>query len=175
VKRGRLILAGAAAAALIAVPTVWYYGSPWWTLWRMREAARAGDLPTLLSYADRPTLVARATARAKAAWGSVLTMKLGDGEEVRRFVDLARRRLNSAERDSAIGPRDLIGWLSEIQVRRGGLGGYRTRDQDPIVVHSGLDRFDLRDRRHGGDNGPVLGFRRHGLGWKLEDVRLGQQ
>jgi Protein of unknown function (DUF2939) len=174
-RRRKVILAVAAAAALITVPAAWYYGSPWWTLWRMREAARAGDLAALLAYADRPTLVARETARAKVLWGSVLTTKLGDGEQARRFLDLAVRKLRSVDRDSAFWPNDLTGWFGAVPVRWGGLGGYRTRDYDPIVLHRGLDRFELRDRRATGENGPVLYFRRHGLGWKLEDVRWGRQ
>jgi hypothetical protein len=173
-KRKRLALA-AVAAALLAVPPGWYYGSPWWTLWRMREAARAGNFATVLSYADRPTLVARAAARTKAVWGSVLTMKLGDGESDRRLVDLARRTLGRADREAAVWPPDLTEWLVEMPVRWGGLGGYRTRTYDPVVLRHGLDRFEVRDRLASADYGPVLYFRRHGLGWKLEDVRWGQQ
>jgi len=141
----------------------------------MREAARAGDLATVLSYADRPTLVARAATRTKTSWGSVLALKLGDSERDRRFVELARRRLRSADRDSAVWPPDLTAWLGEIPVRWGGLGGNRTRSYDPVVIHRGLDRFELRDRLASGENGPVLYFGRHGLGWKLEDVCWGQQ
>jgi hypothetical protein len=175
VTRRRLILAATAAAALIALPAAWYYGSPWWTLWRMREAARAGDRATLLAYADRPTLAAREAARAKAFWGSVLAIKAGDSDRERRLADLARRRLRSADRDSGVWPPDLTGWFGDIPVRWGGLGGYRTRRYEPVIVHYGLDRFELRDRLASSENGPVLYFRRHGLGWKLEDVRWGQQ
>jgi hypothetical protein len=154
-RRRRLILVGIAAAALIAAPAAWYYGSPWWTLWRMREAAQAGDLATLL--------------------GSVLTMALADSHNARRLVAYAKRKLAEVERSSGDSPADLTGWLAEVPVRWGGLGGYRTKDNDPIVIHHGLDRFDLRDRRASEENGPVLSFRRHGLGWKLEDAQWGQQ
>lgn len=174
-KRARLIGAGIAVAALIAAPATWYHGSPWWTLWRMREAAQAGDIRALAAYIDQPTLAAREKARARALWGSALTTPLGDSDNARRFVALAGRKLEEVEREAAAGPTELAGWLAEIPVRWGGLGGYRTKDQDPVVVRHGPGRFDLRDRRHSGENGPVLGFRRHGLGWKLEDVRRGRQ
>jgi hypothetical protein len=173
-KRGRLILAGSAAALLVAAAG-WYYGSPWRTLWRMREAARAGDLATVASYVDAPVVAARTKARARSFFGSVLTTPLGDNERARRFVAFARRKLAEVERWSGDSPADLLGWLAEVPVRRGGFGGYRTRDQDPVVVHHGLDRFELRDRRASEENGPALAFRRHGLRWKLEDVRWGQQ
>lgn len=173
-KRGTLILASAAAALLMSAAG-WYYGSPWWTLWQMREAARARDLATFSSYVDKPALAARTKARARSLLGSVLTAPPGDREDARRFVDFARRKLAELERQSGDSPADLLGWLAKVPVRRGGFGGYRTKDQDPVVIHHGLDRFELRDRRSGGKNGPVLSFRRHGLGWKLDDVRWGQQ
>jgi hypothetical protein len=174
-RRKRLILAGAAAAALIAAPAIWYYGSPWWTLWRMREAARARDLATFASYVDQPALAARMKARARAGLESTLTTTLRDGENTRRLLAWARRKLAEVKHWDGDSPGDLLGWTAEVPVRWGGLGGYRTRDQDPVVIHHGLDRFDLRDRRRSGENGPILTFRRHGLGWKLEDVRWGRQ
>lgn len=173
-KRPRLILAAIMAALLVSAAG-WYYGSPWWTLWQMREAARARDLATFTSYVDAPALAARTKARARSLLGSVLTTPLGDSQSARRFVDLARRKLAELERRSGDSPADLLDWLAEVPVRRGGFGGYRTKDQDPVVIHHGLDRFELRDRRFSEENGPVLSFRRHGLGWKLEDVRWGQQ
>jgi hypothetical protein len=141
----------------------------------MREAARAGDLAAFASYVDRPALAARTKARARTLFGSVLAMPLADTGNSRRFVAFARRKLAELERQSGNSPSDLLGWLAEMPVRRGGLGGCRTRDRDPVVVHHGLDRFDLRDRRASAENGPALTFRRHGLGWKLEDARWGQQ
>ena len=53
-----------AAIALIALLLAgWWFGSPWWTLWRMREAAEAGDSGTLASYIDFPAV--RASTRAQ--------------------------------------------------------------------------------------------------------------
>jgi hypothetical protein len=174
-RRGRLILVGAAAAALIAAPAAWYYGSPWWALWRMREAARAGDLATFAAYVDRPALAARTKARARAGLEATLATPLRDSENMRRFLAFARRKLAEVKHWDGDSPADLLGWAAEVPVRWGGLGGYRTRNYDPVVIHHGLDRFELRDRRSSEENGPVLSFRRHGLGWKLEDVRWGQQ
>jgi hypothetical protein len=171
-QRGRL---GLTAAALLAAGAGWYYGSPWWTLWRMREAARAGDVANFSTYVDAPALAERTKARARTRLGSVLTTALDDSDNSRRFVALARRRLAELERRGGDAPAGLLGWLSEMPVRRGGLGGYRTRNYDPVVIRHGLDRFDLRDRRASVEYGPVLSFRRHGLGWKLEDAQWGQQ
>lgn len=167
-------MALAAAAALIAAAGGWYWASPWWTLWRMREAARARDVAALASYIDRAAVAARSKARARAFWRSVPTAPRG-GTESPRFVELARSRLAEIERDPGVGPADLFDWLVAIPVRRGGLGAYRTRDYDPVVIRHGFDRFELRERGASLKYGPLLTFRRHGLGWKLEDARWGQQ
>lgn len=173
--RRKLSLAAAAAAALVALPAGWYFGSPWWTLWRMREAARAGDLATFASHVDRPVLAARSKAQARIWLESILTTPLGDSESAQRLRAFALRRLAEMERWGGDSPADFTRWLAEVPVRWGGLGGYRTRDYDPVIVHYGLDRLDLRDRRARDELGPVLSFRRHGLGWKLEEGRFGQQ
>jgi hypothetical protein len=55
-----LVLAGVLA---LLVTAGWWFGSPWWTLWRMREAARAGDSAALAAYVDFPAL--RASMRAQ--------------------------------------------------------------------------------------------------------------
>ena len=160
----------AAAALLIAAAAAWYLGSPWWTLWRMREAARAGDVGAVAVYIDRPALAARAKARAKAELRSILAEGLADTASSRRLVALARRRLAELDREAALDPAALLGWLAQIPIAPGSRRSY-----DPVVTRHGLDRFEVRDRGASVENGPLLGFRRHGLSWKLEEVRWGQQ
>ena len=49
-KRRGIVVAG--CAIIIVAAAGWYWGSPWWTLYRMREAARAGDAEVLARYVD---------------------------------------------------------------------------------------------------------------------------
>lgn len=59
----------AAAIALASLAAGWWFGSPWWTLWRMREAAAAGDAQALASYIDFPAVRASTTSSSAAtAW-----------------------------------------------------------------------------------------------------------
>lgn len=157
----------AVAAILLALPAGWYWASPWWTLWRIREAARAGDLAELAAYVDSAAVEAQAKAELKRSWGSVETAIRSEGEGGRRFADLARRKLAEAGR-SSFRPAEIREWLAGIEIFGGGRG-------DPYVVRRGLDSFELRYRASSLDNGPVLSFRRHGLGWKLAGVRWGRQ
>jgi hypothetical protein len=161
----------AAAAALIAAAGGWYLASPWWTLWRMREAVRSGDVERLAAYVDLEAIRGQAARDSKASWGSILRTVRADTPARRRLVELARHRL--ADPGHLV---DFRPWLAAIPIRFAGLGGgsgdagYR-----PYVVHRGLDNFELRQEGASLDNGPLLTFRRHGLGWKLAGVRWGQQ
>ena len=53
-RKSRSLALAAALAALLAAG--WWFGSPWWTLWRMREAAQSGDSEALAAYIDFPAL-----------------------------------------------------------------------------------------------------------------------
>jgi hypothetical protein len=128
------VLAAAALTLLLAVG--WWFGSPWWTLWRMREAARAGNSEALAGYVDFPAL--RASTRAK------LAPRLGP------FASLAV--------DALVSPAAL---RLALQGGRGGGGGGRLD-----LERTGASEFRLR-RGH-----QDLVFRRHGLGWKLEEISL---
>jgi hypothetical protein len=44
---------------------------------------------------------------------------------------------------------------------------------DADVVRVGLDEFRLRKKGSPGGKGDLV-FRRHGLGWKLEEIRIGK-
>lgn len=44
-----------AVAALLAVAAAWF-ASPWWTVWQMQSAARAGEGDRLAQYVDFPAL-----------------------------------------------------------------------------------------------------------------------
>ena len=113
-KTGTIALAAAGLFALLAAG--WWFGSPWWTLWRMREAAAAGDSGTLASYIDFPAL--RASTRA------------------------------------------------QLRPRRGD-----PNVADLEVIRTGASEFRLHRKGGTGDQGDLV-FRRHGLGWKLAEVRI---
>ena len=164
-KRSRGLWAGGAAAALlVAVPAGWYFGSPWWTLWRMREAARAGDVRTLARYVDMPAVAEDATAQLLDLRRMVTGVL--DGRPDRRFLARLDRSLRRKE------VMDFRPWLAGTSVPPGGCGdsGFC-----PRIEHQGLDGFRAVERRSRSGHGPALAFRRDGLGWKLVGVRWGQQ
>jgi hypothetical protein len=139
-------------AALIALAAGWYVGSPVWTLWRMDEAAQARDWTTLASYVDE--------AVVREAW-------------VARAIEL--RATEGMEEDGEAmlretWPRILMGTIGNIPVRPGelvaGSLGLRSR-----LDRRGLNQFRIRN--NGTPSPGTFVFRRHGLGWRLDEVRWG--
>jgi Protein of unknown function (DUF2939) len=142
-----------AAALLLLLGGGWWFGSPWWTLWRMREAAQAGDSEALAGYIDFPAL--RASTREQLGLGPVGGLLAGPAVDALvspKALELAL----GAGRGSAGGDR-----------QAGGAGGGEPRQVD--LSRNGASEFRVRGRRSD------LVFRRHGLGWKLEEIRLSSE
>lgn len=169
----RLGIATAACAAVILVASGWYWGSPWWTLYRMREAARSGDAEALAQYVDYAGIDARDKAAAPTFWALPRDAPPADTPAGRQLREWLQRRLAAARSARPMGFADLAPWLSQMPIRIGGLGPSSRYGYRPYVDRRGLDEFRVLDERHP-DNGGLT-FRRHGFGWRLEVVRFAQQ
>lgn len=171
-RRRTKILIAAAAAVLIALPAGWYFGSPWWTLWRMREAARAGDAERLAAYVDFDAVRADAKAQAQAEMPSILGALRPKSSLERALVGLAADKVTDRAVNALISPEALRIWFADIAPpgsgRRGGSAYV------PAIEHEGLDAFEVHDARKPA-HGTRLAFRRYELGWKIVSVRWGER
>ncbi|MEA3009819.1 MAG: hypothetical protein QOJ91_1511 [Sphingomonadales bacterium] len=150
-RKGRIFAPAAAAAILLGAG--WWFGSPWWTLWRMREAAEAGDAEALADYIDFPAL--RASTR----------------RQLRRRLGPLGELVAGPALDAAISPQALSLALGKGRAVTGGgangAGGAGSGDRAKVdVSRTGASEFRVEGRSSD------LVFRRHGLGWKLEEIRL---
>ena len=153
-RKGRTV-AIAAAALLALLAAGWWFGSPWWTLWRMREAAEAGDSEELAAYIDFPALRASTREQLASHLGPLGGLVAGPAL------------------DAAISPEALSLALGKGRAgRRGGDGGQARGAGEPPEVH--LSRTGASEFRVKGRSSELV-FRRHGLGWKLEEIRLGSK
>jgi hypothetical protein len=169
-------LALAHFAALIVLAGGWYWASPWWTLWRMREAAQAGDLQGLATYVDYGTIRARNRANAVAAAASVRAQVRDDTPEGRAFIAFVERQAHLPDQPVAEAMEELSPWISSIPMRPLPFPAAPARSSDrPFLVRYGLDRFEMRYEDTQDETGPMLAFRRQGLGWRLVEARPGQQ
>lgn len=171
---GRSKTAVAALAAVVLIAGGWYWSSPWWALWRTREAARAGDVTRLSEYVDFAKLTRQAQAEHQSLWHWLATVSPRDTADQRAQVANAKRKF--AESGTlTVRPSDVRPWLSEMPVSFASLVGGGGNDEYRIYIeHRGLSEFRVRDRLSP-VNGGVLTYRRHGFGWKLEAMQWGQQ
>jgi hypothetical protein len=165
-RRGRFLIL---STVLIALFLAWYIGSPWWALSRMHEAARAEDWTTLASYMDMDALRKASEANAEAGLGGALQYAREAHSAPEResgvanaetFRQMARagpaERAKDAEEAIAFRPTELIA---------GSLWS------EPRFERSGVDTFTIR--RNATPSPGTFVFRRHGLGWRLDEVRWG--
>ena len=165
-RRGRILLL---SAGLIGLFLAWYVGSPWWTLRRMDEAARAGDWATVASTMDMDAV--RKASEANAAAG------------VRGALQFAREAHSAEERDFGLrnaetfrqmarrGPAELAQEVADAIAFRPTELIEGSLWFEPRFERSGIDTFTIR--RNATPSPGTFVFRRHGLGWRLDAVRWG--
>lgn len=141
------------AALLVLLTVGWWFGSPWYTLWRMAGAAEAQDVKTLSTYIDyravREDMRARINQRIAEKGG--LGRRIGG-------------TLKKAAMGAAIRPEGL-----RVSFMLAGLRG----EEKPLgpgdiwVIRDGMSQFRMV-RRDG--KGQTLVFRRDWFSWKLVAV-----
>lgn len=161
---------------LVAFLGAWYLASPWWTLWKVKAAAR--DHPEKLSsYVDFEVLTRRARSGHLQFWKSMLEMYSKSTHPSAQFHGArAAERVRGRGLDISVSAADLRPWLASIPLDPATLAGLSSeRGYRPYIVRHGLRSFEVRDWNGSIENGPVLTFDRQGLCWRLEGVRFGQQ
>lgn len=186
------------AAALVALAAGWYFGSPRWTLWQMSRAAEARDSEKLAAYIDFPTL--RETTKEQMKAKLAAKAQQGGGQDgfgaIGAMIGMA---MIGPMIDGLLTPETMrVAFESAPDVGGSGVeaggsgagaggsgagagGGASTRgakkgplgidSADMKLVYKGPNEFRLRKKDAKSEAGDLI-FRRHGLGWKLEEVRL---
>ena len=155
-RKGRKLALAATAALLVLLAAGWWFGSPWWTLWRMRAAAEAGDAQALSAYIDFPALRASTREQLGSRLGPLGGLVAGPALDAAISPEALRLALGKG-RGSASGGGN-------------GAGSGRGEGSEPPDVD--LSRHGASEFRVKGRHSDLV-FRRHGLGWKLEEIRLG--
>ena len=136
------------AAILLALSAGWYFGSPWWTLWRMASLSEAHDTRGLSSYIDYRAL--RGDMRAQ----------VNDRMRGKGLISKVRGVAEKGVIGVAIRPEGLQ--ASFILERFG--KPKQIAASDIYVLRDGFSQFRMV-RRDG--TGKTLVFRREWLWWKL--------
>jgi hypothetical protein len=173
-RRVRTLILVVTAAALLAGG--WYFGSPWWTLWRMREAAEARDSEALAAYVDFPALRASSKRQLRRELGAEASRAGESGDGLAALGAAFGAAVAGPAVDALLTPEALRRLFAAAPEREAGAerSGRRNGDErarEYALSREGFDRFRLHRNDRVGEQGDLL-FRRHGLRWKLEEIRL---
>lgn len=171
--RGRVSIA--AVAGLILLAAAWYWGAPWWAVWRTGEAAPTGNADRLAEWVDFERLTQQAQEEHRVLWRWLATVTPPDSADRRAYIARAKRLVAVGYREVKVGPEDVRPWLAELPSDLACVAGLKSNERYPVYIERrGLNEFRIRDR-DSPENGGILTFRRHGLSWRLEGMQWGQQ
>lgn len=160
-----------AKIALLAAPLLlaggWYWGSPYWTLKQIRDAAQAGNSDALATHVDFPAL--RADMKAEMAAQVMAKSKQDDGG-FGKLGEIFALAMVDKLIDGMISPAGLRVMFAGADTVDGSNSKPLQMNMDDVrIEHTGLSGFKLH-RAKTGDEKAVLVFARDGLGWKLVGV-----
>jgi len=160
------------AILLLLIPVtsgVWFVASPWFAMKGIRDAAQDGDVAALERRIDfdavRESTWLQVDSSIRAKEGPLLEQI---GGEV--AADLAERALERGLNPHSIATLITIGAIADPLLPE----RLRGKEIEWDVERDGFDRFRGVGRFEDGSAGPVLHFRREGLGWTMIGVDLPQ-
>ncbi|MCW3837944.1 DUF2939 domain-containing protein [Sphingomonas canadensis] len=157
----RGIVAGLLAVALAAG---WYFGSPWWTLWRMKTAAEAHDARALSAHIDFPAVRESLKVQLRDRAGR---LRVGGDPSLGKVVGPLAGALAGGLAEAAVRPEALGAMFLAAPVAQPLFG--RIRAKEMRASYEGLDRFRLVATD---GSGAAIEFRREWLWWKLAAITL---
>ncbi|MBN8806947.1 MAG: DUF2939 domain-containing protein [Sphingomonas sp.] len=154
----------------------WYFGSPWWTLYQVKEAAERKDVDALIGYIDFDALRADLKVQMHEAARK-------DAAADHSPIDPAAEAMADESMDSQVTPANVRSLLrDQFAPKPKASGGAATsggaKSPSPIdqigkdiaVDRTSFDSFVVQGRDK--PDGVRLTFARRGLGWKLAGLRL---
>ena len=137
----------------------WYFASPWYTMWRIVDAAESGNSAELEQRIDFERLrqgMREDLSTSRDDGGTDLFDRIGDG---------VVRTVGTAAINTIVTPRGLAVMLDASTVMPG-------QDLSWDVDRTGFSTFTAVSTYEDGTPGPQMLFERSGLAWQLVAVRV---
>jgi hypothetical protein len=160
-------------ALVLAVAVGWYVESPAWTLKQMAAAAQARDSDKLSGYVDFPKLRESSKSQMKAAMTAKIASGNSNGFEALGMM-LGMSMVDNMI-DGLLTPDGVAAMFATEKYKAGvnppakkpfGIDASKAE-----IVRDGFDRFRLHEKGKPGQDGDLV-FERHGLGWKLAQIKV---
>lgn len=166
--RNKIVVAAVVVAALVAG---WYFGSPRWTLHQMAQAAEARNGEKLAAYIDFPALRESTKSQLKAQ----MAVKATEASEEGGFGALGAMMgmaMIDPMIDGLLTPETMRAMFAKAS--EAGAEAPKPFGADATnssIVQEGLGQFRLHSKDAKGEGGDLI-FKRHGLSWKLAEIRV---
>ena len=144
----------------------------------MASAAEAKDGERLSAYIDFPKLRESTKAQIKAQ--AVAEMTSGETSGFEALGTMIGMSMVDAMIDGMLTPQGMTAMFAKERAKPASdekeLPNQRARPfgidaSNRVVVREGLNRFSLHDKAQAGRAGDLI-FERHGLSWKLAEIRM---
>ncbi len=171
-------------ALTLCAAAAWVWISPYRAVWRLHDAAKAGDEAALARMVDFPALRTSLREEIPSALGDRVARR--GGGALGMLAEGATRMVSGRAVDLLVTPRGIAALLDGRDPAEAGKDG-RRRDDGPdgqndaprvegIVTKRGWEdasTFAVRFHdREGGDERAALLMKRQGLTWRLAAVRI---
>ena len=162
-------LALAVLVLLLAAAGGWYFASPWLAMRGLVDAARSGDQAALAERVDFAALRASAELQLREE----IAERARGGDILERIGGAIAGQFAGTAADAAITPQAIANIVTAgsfalpLVPQR-----YRGQQLEWSVERTGFDSFEAVSTWEDGSAGPVLLFRRDGLGWDLTGIEL---
>lgn len=161
------------ALLLLAAAVGWYVESPSWTLKQMAFAARARDADKLSGYVDFPKLRDSTKSQLKAAMAAKVASGNNDGFEALGMM-IGMSMVDSMI-DGMLTPDGVAAMFATEKNKEAAIPPakkpFGIDASKSEIVRDGFDRFRLHEKGKPGQDGDLV-FERHGLGWKLAQIKV---
>ena len=146
---------------LVAAVGCWEFASPWWTLWNLREAARARDSQRLSNYIDYPRL--RSNVREQL----VAFADASGASPLETFVRRAGASIIVDPAVDAIVSPEALRLVFLVRPERTAA----TPNRKCGMTRESLERFRVRCAKLAKGRADLI-FEREGLGWRMVGIDL---
>jgi hypothetical protein len=174
-RRKSLLVIG--ALTLLMVAGGWYWASPLYSMGQLKDAAVSGDAEELEERIDFPKVRESVKSQMRAAMAQELTRPEMKDNPFGALGAMMAMGMVDGLVEGMVTPEGMAAMIEQGKMRRPDkmAKAGAASENEPVewnIERGGLDSFTATPVGTAGETAPSITFERHGLGWKLADIKI---
>lgn len=174
--RGKFWIVAIVVAGLIGIGG-WYWASPLYAMSQLRDAAISGDAEELEERIDFPKVRESVKSQMRAVMAAELTKPEMKDNPFGALGAMMAMGMIDGLVDGIVTPEGMAAMIEQGKMQRPNEAAQENAAaaKKPVewnVQREGLDSFTASPVVASGEKAPSITFERHGLGWKLANIRI---